>query len=88
MIDVKFAERLETVVNTMGQLIEENRQLRLAQEKYQLLTIEEVAALLKVEKRYAYKFIKDAKLRAFKTGSKITRYYKSDILNLIDKNTE
>jgi len=51
----------------------------------ELLTIDEAAAILRVNKSYIFKLMKESKLTVVRDGKRFTRILKSDLTEYIQK---
>ena len=88
MFDENLVRQMNSVAKTLSSLLEKNKKLEeeALRNKSELMSIEEVAQLLKVDKRFATRFVKG--LPVFQAGSKVVRYYRADVEALIKKNTK
>ena len=53
--------------------------------EYELLTIDEVAKLLKVHKSYVFRLLGEGELPVIKRGSRYTRILRSDLMAFIER---
>ncbi len=88
MFDEKFIKQMNLTAKTISDLLEKNKRLEeeARRNSSEMMTIEEVAQLLKVDKRFAGRLLKG--LPTFQAGSKVIRYYRADVEEIIKKNTK
>lgn len=57
-------------------------------DKYNLLTIPEVAKIMKVSQKTVYRWIDIGKLRVARLGRKVYRVFESDLIKFINKHVK
>jgi len=86
-LDHNFLDKAEQVAKNLDKVLTRTKQLETENNllKSGWISVEEVATLLGVDKRFAAKWLKD--LPQFKSGAKIIRYKRSDVEARIAANT-
>ena len=54
----------------------------------ELLTIDEVAAILKVSKSYVFRLMRDGQLTVIRDGKRFTRILRSDLIAYVEKHRQ